>query len=201
MAFFCLAYLAGLSEIELNGLLELVSRLADQQKQLKARGSKLSKDERRAIKATVPDEVAAWVSVINGKLERGGLSLLHELEQNVRKVLATRQSGVDDEKKARAENDTIEGSEEVARPERGDQGNSTESSTRYTVEQDVHCTAIQDTLESRKAHAKARVKEEPAEKRPCPSSFVDIKSFAEKTVVCEDGAGRTRSRRVNRVSS
>ncbi|KAF8945494.1 Lysine-specific demethylase 7A, partial [Haplosporangium bisporale] len=97
------AYLSGLSALELNGLLELISRLAGQQKQLNAKGCKLSKNEKQAIKNTVPDEAAVWMSVVNGKLERGRLALLRELELTVREALATRQSGTD-EKKDQAEN-------------------------------------------------------------------------------------------------
>ncbi|KAG0039169.1 hypothetical protein BGZ82_009429 [Podila clonocystis] len=189
-------YLEGLSDIELKGLLELVSRLADQQKQLKAKSIKLSKDKKRAIKVTVPDEAAAWMSMINGKLERGGLSLLMELERTVRKVLATKQSDADVEKKEDwTENGAVDGSEEVARPESGDRGDSTESSTRRTLEQNVHYTAIHGTLEHLNSKAEAQVKEEFTEKRPCPSGFEDSKSIAEKTVVCEDDTGRAQSRR------
>ncbi|KAF9336586.1 Lysine-specific demethylase 7A [Podila minutissima] len=186
------AYLAGLSDIELNGLQELISRLADQQKQLKAKGVKLSKDEKRAIKVTVPDEAAAWMSVINGKLEHGGLSLLMELDQTVRQVLAAKQSGVDDEKKkGRVEGSALDGSDEIARPESSDQRDSKESSTWHTLEQNVHCTTKAEVL----------VKEESAEKRPRPSSYGDTMPTAEKAVVFEDDTGRVRSRRVNRVLS
>ncbi|KAG0084070.1 hypothetical protein BGZ92_010228 [Podila epicladia] len=195
------AYLEGLSDIELNGLLELISRLADQQKRLKAKSGKLSKDEKRAIKATVPDEAIAWMSVINGKLERGGLSLLMELDQTVRRVLATRQSGADKMKKEREEGSSVNVSKEAARPESRDQGDSIESSTRHTLEQNVRCAAIQATLETLDAKVEVLVKEESAEKRPCPSSFGDTMSNAEKAVVFEDDTGRAQPRRVNRVLS
>ncbi|KAG0351845.1 hypothetical protein BG005_008668 [Podila minutissima] len=155
-------------------------------------GCKLSKDEKRAIKVAVPDEAGAWMSVINGKMERGGLSLLMELDQTVREVLATRQCGIDDEKKkGRVEGSTLDGSDEVARPESSDQRDSKESSTWHTLEQNVHCTAKAEVL----------VKEESAEKRPCPSSYGDTMPTAEKAVVFEDDTGRVRSRRVNRVLS
>ncbi|KAF9392806.1 PHD finger protein 8 [Podila verticillata] len=195
------AYLSGLSDIELNGLLELISRLAGQQKQLKAKGCKLSKNEKQAIKNTVPDEAAVWMSVVNGKLERGRLALLRELELTVREALTTRQRGTD-EKKGQTENRAVDGSERVTGTESGDQRDpTTELTIQHSLEQNVRCTAIQETLEPLEAQ-EPLVKEATAEKRPCPTSLEDTKSTAEKTVVCEDqDTGGTRPRRVNGVSS
>lgn len=196
-----IAYLSGLSDIELNGLLELISRLAGQQKQLKAKGCKLSKNEKQAIKNTVPDEAAVWMSVVNGKLERGRLALLRELELTVREALTTRQRGTD-EKKGQTENRAVDGSERVTGTESGDQRDpTTELTIQHSLEQNVRCTAIQETLEPLEAQ-EPLVKEATAEKRPCPTSLEDTKSTAEKTVVCEDqDTGGTRPRRVNGVSS
>lgn len=187
--------------MELNGLLELISRLAGQQKQLKAKSGKLSKSAKQAIRNTVPEEAAVWISVVNGKLERGGLALLKELELTVREALATRQSGVD-EKKDQTEDRAMDGSERAVGTESDDPIDSTtESITQRSLEQNVYCTAIHGTLEPLQAQ-RPLAKETTAAKRPCPSNWEDTKSTAEKTVVCEDqGTRRARPRRVNGVSS